>query len=129
MKICQIIRRHLTVLGIEPPTSDRLLSFNRRLSLGFFVFMVAIIQAVLYFVYSANNVMEYMHCFCLVTSTTEVAFCFAAMVLQERRLFDYMETMEKLISTSKSTSNSRCNCLRTGKSDVQSNSRRNQSAS
>lgn len=137
MKICQIIRRHLTVLGIQPPKSNQLLSFNPRISLGLLSFVCANILSALYLVYSANNILEYMRSVCVVTATTEVGFCFLAFVLQKRRLFDYMETMEKLINksnfipeTSKKTiSNSKCNCFRSGKSNIKSYSCCNRSPS
>lgn len=101
MKILQTTRKHLTILGIEPKQSTGIFSLNWRLLLGFSLFADAIISTTLFLVYLANDIMDYILCFCVISALIELCFCFSLFVFQRQRLFNYIESMEKLINQSK----------------------------
>lgn len=101
MKICQRIRHHLTMLGIEPTKSSQTFPLNPRLLFGFLLFNSAVLSTALYLVYLVNSILEYIQCFCILTALIEMSLCFTVIVLQKWRLFDYIECMERLINKSK----------------------------
>lgn len=97
----QLIRGHLTMLGIEPTPLTQKFPIDAKLILAFLNFAIAIGLSALFLVYSANAIMDYMQCFCLISASIELGLCFAAIVLQKQRLFNYIESVEKLINKSK----------------------------
>lgn len=102
MIIFQAIRRDLTMIGIQPATSTRIISFNAKLLSGFLVCLLGITSSALFLIYSAVILMEFMQCFCILTALISLFLTFSSVVLQNKRLFNYIETMEELINKSKS---------------------------
>lgn len=100
MKIFEMIRKHLIVVGMESTQSTRLNSFNGRLSMSFLLFINYITSSALFLIYSANLIIEFMQCFCIISALIEIGFCFAAIAVQKQLLFNYIESMEKLINKS-----------------------------
>lgn len=105
IKIFHTIRGHLTKLGIKPTPSTRFISFNGKLLLGFLFFVFLITTCALFLIYLAKNIVEYMQCVCIFTALFEIGLCFSAIVVQRRRLFSYIRTMEKLVNKSKTKRN------------------------
>lgn len=142
MEIFITIQQILATLGIKAtPTA----SFNGRLWLSFVLFAIAIVTSAVFLIYSAEVIMEYMQCFCIISALIEIGLCFTMIVLQKIRLFNYIDCMQKLINKSKYTIciwnkiqwkihfEGKCQqnkvSFRAGKSNIQSNSRSNQSTS
>lgn len=101
MKIFQRIRKDLIILGIKPTQSNQMYSFSRKLFLGYLLLILGVVSSALFVVYSANNIMDYMQCFCTISALLSVGLCFSAIVLQKMRLFNYIESTEELINTRK----------------------------
>lgn len=101
MRIFQAIRRYLTMLNIEPGQSSRPFKFNGRLSLGFLLNFLGILLSAMFIKYSAEILMEFMQCFCIISALISLCLTFAAIVLQEHRLFNYIDSVEELINRRK----------------------------
>lgn len=103
MKIFETIQKHLAILGINPNESH--LRHNWKISLGFFVFGLCIILNVI-FIFSIENVtlMNYMEFFNVSTSLILVCHSMATIVLQRVELFEFIDSIEKLVNKSKSNS-------------------------
>lgn len=101
MEIFQSIRRHLTLLGIVPTKFSRIYPFNWPLFAGFSIFIFSIISSMLYLVYTANTIMEYIQCFCIISASIGIGIGFFTIVLKKMQWFDYIENFQELINKRK----------------------------
>lgn len=80
--------------------STRIYQLNRKLLLGFLIFVSTIISIALFFVYLANTKLDYIQCFCTLSALCSIGLCFVAMVLQRMQLLQFFESIEELINKS-----------------------------
>lgn len=99
MKILEIIKEKLAILGINSTESSR---FNLKVSMGFILFALSIISIVM-LIFSLENVtlMDYMESFNILSVLALLGFCLIVIVLKKMELLAFFEKMEILINKSK----------------------------
>lgn len=105
MKIIQKIRGHHHRVGMELIQSTRIASVNRKLILGFILFVLGITLCILFLLYSTEIITEHIQCICIISLLIEIGLCFVAMALQRGLLFNYIVSLEELLNKSE------CNVL------------------
>lgn len=102
MKIFQFLQTQYAIVGIVPPSdqSSKLNLFARRIVCNSLLCFTIVSQFV-YIFYVANDFMEYVECVCAFSASTILFVWFLAIVHREATLFENIDSIEKLIDTSK----------------------------
>lgn len=105
MKIIQTIRKNLTMMGIEPMQSTQIRPFNAKLSFGFLLYCLHFIANVLYLIDDAKTILEYLLCFGIICAAIGFGLCLAILAWKKVQLYNYIESIEKLIDNSEYSEN------------------------
>lgn len=103
MKIFTIIQSQLAVLGITSSNQSAHYQYpmNRRVLFGFSLYGCCLVSLFGYLFHVANDFMEYVNSICTTSGISIMLFCFVAIVYKRTTLFDSIDSLEKLIETSK----------------------------
>lgn len=98
MKIFVKIQGILAMAGIVPNQSNR---FNWKIALEFLLFAFILLSSVVViFTIENNNLTGYVIGLCTTSALIEMGVSFAAIVLQQTKLFEFIEITEELIHQS-----------------------------
>lgn len=96
MRTFKIIKKELLMLGINP---IELHPFNWKATMGFLLFGLSILTNVIFILTIENiTLMDFAAFFCMITALAVVGISFAAIVLQQVKLFQVVGSTEKLIN-------------------------------
>lgn len=100
MRICQIVQRNLSYLGITWHTSTQQYPIDRRNASVLFVFIVTAVMFYIYLFHVASTFQEYADSIyaCLIITVATVAY--VIMIWQMGMLLDCVNRMEKIINES-----------------------------
>lgn len=106
MKIFQFLQTQYAILGVGAPAQQSTKSslFYKRVVCSVLL-CVTIVSQFLYIFYVAAGFMENMECICSTSASFILLVWFVAIVHKNHALFDIIDTIEKLIDTSKTQSN------------------------
>lgn len=102
MKIFVQIQKNLLMLDISPSETNR---FNWKIAIGFLLFNFNILSIIIVmFTLESDNLMGFVNGFCIASTLIEMDISFAALVLQQRKLFKFIEITENIIARSNENS-------------------------
>lgn len=101
MKIFQTIRKQYAIVGISSSNqSTQKYLFNERILIIFILFGCTIVSQFVY-IYVANSFMDCVDCVFSLSAGIIVCVCFLAIVFRRATLFECIDSIEKLIDSSK----------------------------
>lgn len=105
MKILKNVRKHYAYLGISSSNqSAQRRRFSKRVIAGFLFFGWSAVSRFVYIFYVASAFMEYVESICTTTANIIIFVCFAAIAFKTTLLFENIDKLEKLITSSKFSS-------------------------
>lgn len=106
MKILRLVQKHFAALDIGPSNhSAQKYPFNKRILFGFILLGYLIVSQFVYIFHVANGFKEYIECVCSILASITAFVSLPIIVYRETELFESINRMEKLIDTSKKSSN------------------------
>lgn len=105
MKILRIAKKKLAILGITLNQSLESHPFNRKISMGSFIFGFSIFSHFAFLLHLADTFMEYTESVYMTCTTISIAVSFLSTIFQMRKSFEIIVGLEKIVKMSKWTSN------------------------
>lgn len=100
MKIFQSVRRDLAFFGINPNQSWMHSSpFNRKNQTAMLIFCLFLFSNCIYFTH-AKTFEEYINCIYIVTALSGTVICFATLMWQASKWFEFIDNVENIINKS-----------------------------
>lgn len=102
MKILQTIQRQYALLDIVPShQANQKCPLSNKILFGYSLLLYSIVSQFMHIFRVASGLMEYMECTCSMFASINMFVCFTAIVIKKAVIFENIETIEKLIETSK----------------------------